>query len=213
MAGGAVLVHDVVEEQEGVAVVDAGGVILSVDEQQHYVALADGPGDVEAYYGLGSGSEEKSSDDWGSVGVIGKNGRRALLLLALGWLAALVFVGMRSFGWQKVWSGSNGTAIALKDPPLGPGDPGVPIPYPKTLTAYHCRPAKNWISGKCLLVVASILRARHGSNETLSMFPCRKPLIMFFVWNSSSKNPSLLSVLAVADMQLFDQNRSYAYLR
>jgi beta-fructofuranosidase len=149
MAGGAVLVHDVVEEQEGVAVVDAGGVILSVDEQQHYVALADGPGDVEAYYGLGSGSEEKSRDDWGSVGVIGKNGRRALLLLALGWLAALVFVGMRSVGWQKVWSGSNGTAIALKDPPLGPGDPGVPIPYPKTLTAYHCRPAKNWISDPC----------------------------------------------------------------
>jgi beta-fructofuranosidase len=113
------------------------------------VALADGPGDVEAYYGLGSGSEEKSSDDWGSVGVIGKNGRRALLLLALGWLGALVFVGMRSFGWEKVWSGSNGTAIALKDPPLGPGDPGVPIPYPKTLTAYHCRPAKNWISDPC----------------------------------------------------------------
>ncbi|KAH9544401.1 hypothetical protein CY35_13G117800 [Sphagnum magellanicum] len=134
----------------------AGGVVFSVNEHC-YAALADGP-DVEANGTTVAGSyvqrEVLGSDEKterGPVAVIGKNGRRLLLLLSLGWMTALMLVAMRSFVWEEVWrrSGGGGNAIALKDPPLGPGDPGVPIPYPKTLTAYHCRPAKNWISDPC----------------------------------------------------------------
>ncbi len=149
------LVYDLEGREEGAM---AGGVILSVDQQRQYVALADGPNDVEAK-GVGSETYEKSDEQHqlrGSVGVIGKNGRRLMMMLAVGGVFALLLlsVGMRMSGclWENVWnagsSTSSGTAIALKDPPLGPGDPGVPIPYPKTLTGYHCRPAKNWISGK-----------------------------------------------------------------
>jgi len=151
VVSGAVLVYDM--EERNLAA--AGGVVFSVNEHC-YAALADGP-DVEANGTTVAGSyvqrEVLGSDEKterGPVAVIGKNGRRLLLLLSLGWMTALMLVAMRSFVWEEVWrrSGGGGNAIALKDPPLGPGDPGVPIPYPKTLTAYHCRPAKNWISGK-----------------------------------------------------------------
>jgi hypothetical protein len=165
---GAVLVHDM--EERNLAA--AGGVVFCVNEHC-YAALADGP-DVgangttvaESYVQRDVlGSDEKT--ERGPVAVIGKNGRRLLLLLSLGWMTALMLVAMRSFVWEEVWrrSGGGGNAIALKDPPLGPGDPGVPIPYPKTLTAYHCRPAKNWISGKCFSTAVAAASCVHCDRE------------------------------------------------